>query len=66
MRNYNILILQEGKFFVAKNVDLGVVSQGESIEEAVSNIREATELYLEEEKSYKNPYSQSFLTTISV
>lgn len=34
--------------FVALNPETGTTSQGESIEEALAQLREATELYLEE------------------
>jgi predicted RNase H-like HicB family nuclease len=34
--------------FVALNPETGTVSQGETIEEAMANLREAVELYLEE------------------
>ena len=34
--------------FVALNPEAGTVSQGETVEEALANLREATELYLEE------------------
>lgn len=34
--------------FVALNPETGTTTQGESVEEAVTNLREATELYLEE------------------
>ena len=34
--------------FVAYNPETGTASQGESIEEAVANLREAVELYLDE------------------
>jgi predicted RNase H-like HicB family nuclease len=33
-------------FFVALNPETGTTTQGESIEEALSNLREATALYL--------------------
>ena len=33
--------------FVAMNPETGTHSQGESVEEALSNLQEATELYLE-------------------
>lgn len=33
--------------YVALNPDTGTVSQGESVEEAVANLREAVELFLE-------------------
>ena len=34
--------------FVSMNPETGTTSQGETIEEALANLREATELYLEE------------------
>ena len=34
--------------FVALNPETGTTTQGESIEEALANLQEATELYLEE------------------
>jgi predicted RNase H-like HicB family nuclease len=42
-----IIIKKEGEYFVARCVDLGVVSQGKTIEEAQENLKEAVELYLE-------------------
>jgi predicted RNase H-like HicB family nuclease len=34
--------------FVALNPETGTTTQGDSVEEALANLREATELYLEE------------------
>lgn len=34
--------------FVALNPETGTVSQGDTVEEAIANLREAVELYLEE------------------
>jgi predicted RNase H-like HicB family nuclease len=34
--------------YIAHNPETGTVSQGETIEEALANLREAVELYLEE------------------
>lgn len=44
---------KEKRWYVARCVELGVVSQGKTIEEAKKNIREAVELYLEDEPSQK-------------
>ena len=43
-----VLIPAEEGGFVAFNPETGTTTQGESVPEAVSNLREATELYLEE------------------
>jgi len=39
---------QEDDLYVAECPEVGTVSQGESIDEALANLKEATELYLEE------------------
>ena len=44
-----IVINQEGKWFVAHSLELGVASQGKTVEEAQNNLREAIELYLEDQ-----------------
>lgn len=38
----------EGSFYVAYCVELGVTSQGKTLEEAEKNLQEAVELYLED------------------
>ena len=43
-----VLIPAEEGGFVAFNPETGTTTQGESVPEAISNLREATELYLEE------------------
>jgi predicted RNase H-like HicB family nuclease len=47
-KTFTAVIHKEGKFFVAECPEVGTASQGASIEEAVENLREATEVYLEE------------------
>ncbi len=41
------VITKEEDWFVARSVELGIVSQGKTIEEAKANLNEAVELYLE-------------------
>ena len=50
--------------FTASNPETGSTSQGETVEEALSNLREATELYLEEFPSSTN--GQPLVTTFEV
>ena len=47
-RTLTAVLHKEGNLFVADCPEVGTVSQGETIEEALRNLREATELYLEE------------------
>ena len=39
---------QEDDLYVAECPEIGTVSQGHTIEEAITNLKEATQLYLEE------------------
>jgi len=45
---FNAILTKEEDIFVAECPEVGTVSQGESVEEALANLKEATELYLEE------------------
>jgi len=45
---FTAIIHKEKDVYVAECPEVGTASQGYSIEEAVSNLKEATELYLEE------------------
>jgi predicted RNase H-like HicB family nuclease len=47
-RTFTAVIHKEDDLFVAECPEVGSVSQGNSFEEAVANLKEATELYLEE------------------
>lgn len=48
LKNFTAIIHKEGKIYVAECPEVGTVSQGFSIDEAIKNLKEATELYLEE------------------
>ena len=48
VRTFTAIIHREERLYVAECPEVGTVSQGETLEEAIANLREATELYLEE------------------
>ncbi len=48
-RIIQVKIYQGEKYYVSECVDLPVISQGKTIDEAVANIKEAIELHLEGE-----------------
>jgi len=48
-KKFSAVITKEGKFFVSFCPELGVSSQGLSEKEALSNLKEAVELYLEDD-----------------
>lgn len=47
-RTFTAVVHKEGDIYVADCPEVGTVSQGYSVEEALVNLKEATELYLEE------------------
>jgi predicted RNase H-like HicB family nuclease len=47
-RELPAVVWREGKFHVALCTELDVASQGKSVEEALRNLKEAVELFLEE------------------
>lgn len=48
MVQFNAIITKEEEMYIATCPEVGTSSQGETIEEAIKNLQEATELYLEE------------------
>ena len=50
--------------FIATNPETGTCTQGETVEESLENLKEATELYLEEFPLKTK--SKSLLTTIDI
>ncbi|MGO9177538.1 MAG: type II toxin-antitoxin system HicB family antitoxin [Desulfobaccales bacterium] len=46
-KKFTAVITKEENWYVAHCVELGVVSQGKTIEESQNNLKEAVELYLE-------------------
>jgi len=46
---FSTLIYKGEKYYVAECLELGVVSQGKTPKSAQSNLKEAVELYLEDE-----------------
>ena len=47
-KTFTAILHKEDDLYVADCPEVGTVSQGHSVEEALANLKEATELYLEE------------------
>lgn len=47
-RTFTAVLHKEGHLWVADYPEVGTVSQGETVESALANLKEATELYLKE------------------
>lgn len=65
---FTTIITKEEKWYVALCAELGVVSQGKTIEKAQENLKEAVELYLEDQPRRKiSSYKHApLVTTIEV
>ncbi len=48
VQTFTAVIHKEDDLYIADCPEVGTVSQGHTVEEAVANLKEATELYLEE------------------
>jgi predicted RNase H-like HicB family nuclease len=63
-RTFTAVLHKEEDMYVAECPEVGTVSQGYTIEEAIANLKEATELYLEEFPQAK--IGKPILTTFEV
>ena len=67
MKNFSVLVWKDDdKYYVAKNLELDIVSQWTTAEEAIKNLKEATELFLEDNKNNNFKEKSYFLTTLSL
>ena len=48
VQTFTAVIHKEEDLYIADCPEVGTVSQGHTVEEAIANLKEATELYLEE------------------
>ena len=61
---YNVIIQKEENWYVAKCIDNNIASQGKTIEEAIKNLKEALELYYENEELILP--KETYITTVEV
>jgi len=48
MKTFTAVIWKSEKMYVAKCAEIGVASQGKTVDSALKNLKEAVELYIEE------------------
>jgi len=63
-RMFTVALHQEETLFVAKCLENGIASQGETIDEALANLREALELFYEDEPAPVFP--KTLITTLEI
>lgn len=61
---YNVVIQKEENWYVAKCLDNNIASQGKTIEESIKNLKEAIELYNENEEPIFP--KETYVTTLEV
>ena len=47
-RSFTVILYKEGDMYIAECPEVGTADQGETIEQAIAGLKEATRLYLEE------------------
>ena len=64
MLEFSAVVWREERLYVALCPELDVGSQGKSVEEALANLKEALELYLEDEDVEKPSKAEAPIVTI--
>jgi len=65
MFTFSAMVKKENELYVSKCLELDITSWGKTIEEAVSNLKEAVESYVEKE-NITLPIKRPFLTTFKI
>ncbi|ACK73013.1 protein of unknown function UPF0150 [Gloeothece citriformis PCC 7424] len=63
-RSFTVIVYKEEDMYIAECPEVGTVDQGETIEQAIAGLKEATRLYLEEFPLAET--SLKYITTIEV
>ncbi len=63
---FTAVITREGPWFVARCLEVEVASQGQAVESALANLREALELKLEDEPELAPSQESPLVTTVDV
>ncbi|MBI4362382.1 MAG: type II toxin-antitoxin system HicB family antitoxin [Euryarchaeota archaeon] len=65
MTRFSAVLRKEGRWYVSWCPEVDIASQGKTVEEAVKNLKEAVELYLEDERGPR-PSAAPLVTTFEV
>jgi predicted RNase H-like HicB family nuclease len=64
-QTFTASISQEGEMFIAQCLEIDVASQGKSEDDAINNLKEALELYLEPPRPTVMPKLRKFEVSIN-
>jgi predicted RNase H-like HicB family nuclease len=65
METFTAVLSKEEDMYVAHCPEIGTTSQGHTIDESIANLKEATELYLEE-MPLEEKQQRSLITTFEI
>jgi predicted RNase H-like HicB family nuclease len=60
------VVTHEGEWYVARALEVEVASQGPSVEESLANLREALELYFEDEPIPATPVDGPIVAPVDI
>jgi len=64
--NFTISIHQENDWYIAKCLENSVASHGKSMDEALANVKEALELFYDDDEIEMPAIQQRFITTMEI
>lgn len=62
----NVIITKENDWYIASSLETNVVSQGKTIEESIANLKEALELYFEDNNNINVNKDLCLMTSLEV
>ena len=62
----NVLITKDDNWYVASSSETNVTSQGHTVEEALENLKEALELYYEDNSNVNDSSNVCLMTSLEV
>jgi predicted RNase H-like HicB family nuclease len=66
MKNLKFVVYREGKYYVSQCLNVDIASCGDTIDEAIQNLKEAAELYFEEAGAEYHPVEEALLGEYAV
>jgi len=66
MKNLKFVVYREDKYYVSQCLNVDVASCGDTIDEAIQNLKEAAELYFEEGGAEYHPIEEALLGEYAV
>jgi predicted RNase H-like HicB family nuclease len=68
MKQIKYIVYKEGKYYIAQSLNVDVSSFGESIDEATKNLKEALDLFFEDEEAMRHyqPINETLVGELNV